>query len=316
MTATAFTRIRLTRRGIGRLMVITGCVGLLVSIVGTIVGYQLVGQVGRSVDDSLELTTKALTSVDDSIAVTRALVVTADDGIGSIVETVQAVSDALAVSSKSTTDVQAFLSGSLPDSIDAINNVLPTIEDVAGTIDDTLKTLSRAPFGPNYDPAVPFDESIHELVVALDGLPADLRTMSADLDDVSASLVDVQAGIDDLKIALADLRTQVSDVDRLLDEYESTAAEAASLAKRSRSDLQDSERWSKLLVVLLGLVFAAGQVVPLWLGRSLMAPAEHGAVIVTRDHGDPVPLDPPAQFEHQSAATSHDVRSDGTDGPQ
>lgn len=57
---------------------------------------------------------------------------------------------------------------------------------------------------------------------------------------------------------------------RLLDRYTSTTSDAQSLAASSRDDLGESARLTRWLLVLLALVFAVGQIVPIWLGVALL----------------------------------------------
>ena len=65
------------------------------------------------------------------------------------------------------------------------------------------------------------------------------------------------------------LDSQLGQVSTLIDRYSTTAAEAKLVATRSRLDLESSARGARLLLVLLGVVFALGQIVPIWLGSAL-----------------------------------------------
>jgi DNA repair ATPase RecN len=195
------------------------------------------------------------------------------DGLLTVTDTVDALAIALDDASTVLADTGDFAGASLPDSLDAITAVLPTIESVAASIDDAMRVLARAPFGPDYDPEVPFDDAIADLETALTPLAADLETVADGLDalgDSSARLADdlvtIRADVEDLDARLADVET-------VIDRYGTTTADATALAARSRAELADSARLARWLLVALGVVFAAGQVVPLWLGRQLLRSA-------------------------------------------
>src|SRR5687767_6999502 len=127
--------MRLSRRTIGKAMIAIGVLGIVVSIAGVIIGNRLVSQVEESVDDSLVLTGDALAAVDDSIALTATTVDTLRTGVGTLTTTLDAVRSSVERTATALDNSTEFLSGSLPESLDAVASVLPTIESIAGTID-------------------------------------------------------------------------------------------------------------------------------------------------------------------------------------
>lgn len=277
--------LTIPRRTIGKAMIAVGVVGILAGIGAVIVGQSLVRQVETSVDDSLVVTTKALAAVNDSIALTGTIVDTIRAGVESAGATIASVRTSIDQSSTAISDTGDFLGGSLPDSISAVSDVLPTIEKVASTIDSTLRALSRAPFGPNYDPEKPFDEAIAELSTAIEPLPEQLRTLSSDFADLNTSTDGISTGLATLGDDIVDLQTQLDDVSTLIDRYAATAGEAATLAASSRRNLHDSASSTRLLLIVLGLVFIAGQIVPIWLGTVLLGEQSIHTVIARRHSG-------------------------------
>lgn len=59
----------------------------------------------------------------------------------------------------------------------------------------------------------------------------------------------------------------------LVGRYRHQAGRAGDLVVDSRDDLDSSVTAMRVLVVLGGLVFAAGQLVPLWVGSRLLSPS-------------------------------------------
>jgi len=251
-------------------MVIIGCVGAVVGILAAVVGQVVIGDVNKSVDDSLVLTNKALDVVVDSINQTSTIVDTVKSGVESIGATLSTVTSSVDQTSTAIDNSTQFIGGSLPDALDAVSNVLPTIQSVASSIDDALRFASRAPFGPNYNPAKPFDETIGELATAIHPLPDQLRSLSKDFAGLNSSSQAISTQLGTLAGNVHLLDQQLGQVSTLVDRYSKTATEAKFLTAVSRSRLATSVRTARILLVLLGVMFALGQIVPIWLGLELM----------------------------------------------
>jgi ABC-type transporter Mla subunit MlaD len=263
-------RPRISRRTIGKTMIGIGIVGLLISIASIAIGRSLVSEVEHSVDASLVVTDEALSAVQDSIKLTGTIVQTIRSGVSSVQETIGIIDASLGQANTAISDTQTFLGGSLPDSLDAVAKVLPTIESVASTVDDTLRALSDIPFGPDYNPSQPFDETIGQLSDAIGPLPDQLRTLAGDFDQVTGSTADISTQIEALGEEVATLGTQLATVSTLVERYATTASDASDRATQSRADLASSAKATRLLILLLGIVFALGQIVPIWLGVELL----------------------------------------------
>ena len=151
-----------------------------------------------------------------------------------------------------------------------MQTVLGTIESVAGSVDRTLRVLERVPFGPSYNPEQPFDQAITNLSKAIEPLPGQLRTLGGDLQRVGGSADAVTGQMADLATDIDTLDGQLGKVAALVDRYTDTVAHAEGLAGTSRDHLARQRALGELLLILLGAVFAFGQIVPLWLGTELV----------------------------------------------
>ena len=252
-------------------MIAIGVSGVVISIAAVIVGEHVIGQIETSVDDSLELTNDALTAVSDSITVIDSLVTTTRSGMASVRRTIGTIESSLGDATTALADSGEFLGGSLPESLDAVQTVLHTIESVAGSVDRALRVLERVPFGPSYNPEQPFDQAITNLSQAIEPLPGELRALGGDLQRVGSSADTVTGQMAELTTDIDTLDVQLGKVAGLLDRYSVTVARAEHLASSSRDHLAERARWAQLLLVLFGVVFALGQIVPLWLGSELIS---------------------------------------------
>jgi hypothetical protein len=282
--------MRLSRRTAGRSMVAIGCLGIVMSIAAIVVGHGLIDQVEGSVDDSLVLTSEALGSVSDSIELTTTIVDTIQDGVVNVSSTLGSIEESLDQTTLVLQNSTDFIGGSLPEALESVGEVLTTVETVASSVDGALRALARAPFGPDYDPEQPFDETIADLSTAIEPLPADLRALAADFEGLEGSSADIAADLGALATSVDDLDTQLSEVSVLLDRYATTAKEAEVLAARSRLDLQSSANEAKVLLIVLGIVFALGQLVPIWLGLTLLNESSNIQTLITRSRHDESPF--------------------------
>ena len=158
------------------------------------------------------------------------MVSTIRSGMTSVRSTIATIDRSLGEASAAVADTGDFLGGSLPESIDAVQGVLPTIESIAGSIDRALRVLERVPFGPSYDPVQPFNQAIADLSAAIEPLPDQLRTLNGDLQRVGGSAQAVREQMAGLTGDLDRLDVQLGGVAALLDRYAGTASQAERLA--------------------------------------------------------------------------------------
>lgn len=266
----------LRRSTVGRIMVTIGILGIVVSLIGMVVGRMLISQVHDSVDDSLLLTQDALTSIADTVALTGEIIVDVQAGLETTQDALSTAQQSFDQGVAALDSVEAFAGDSLPKTLEAVSAVLPTVEGIAGSIDNALRAISRAPFGPDYDPAVPFDDAIGQLDDAIAPLPDQLRTLAGDLGEITKGSAALSAEVADLVAELGSLNDRLDEAVPLLIEYAVTTDEARVLAERSRNDLDSSTTLAGWLIVVLAIVFAAGQLAPIWLGLELLRESDAG----------------------------------------
>jgi hypothetical protein len=263
-------RFRLDRRQAGLALLGIGGLGVVVSLVATVVGLRFLGQLDTALVDSVGVAAEAV------------------DALGSTVdlagETVSSITVILSRTAASTRDLSAALADAeevllatadlseqqIAGSLEAVEDTLPALIQVAAVIDRTLSALSVVPFGPDYDPAEPFDDSLRALQAELDGLPEALRAQAALIRDGGRDLATTREGTTAIADDLDELQTTLASSGALLDRYAATASEARQLV--TRDDLGRQLTFARVLVVVLGLTLAAGQLLPLGAGWLLLRP--------------------------------------------
>lgn len=261
------------RETINRVVRVTAIIGIVLSVAATIIAFILVGRLEGSVRDSLDVTTQAIDTIDGSITVTQRTINTLSDALDSIGTSTTTIHDSLATSHSTLDTLHGLLSDSLPGTIDAINQVLPTIASAAHAMDTALRDLSRLPFGPNYNPSVSFDQAIQQLADALTGLPADLRSLAGDVGTLQTSTTNMETTIDQFGSTIDSLKGNLADAKQAVADYVTTAGEARRIATSAKHDVNTDTTIARTLTVLLGLLFVSLQVVALWIIH-LMSEAE------------------------------------------
>jgi methyl-accepting chemotaxis protein len=271
----AFTRVwalwRTPRdqRRAGRLMIALGVIGAIVAVSGTIGGWIFVGQVAAASDDSLDVTVQALDALDDTIDL-------ADEVLGSTVDAVDALGgtlDAVSASFESgaaAIDEVAVLADTLGPSLTDASDTVRTLERVGGQIDDVLGTLSNLPFGPDYDPDDGLGDTFGRLADTLEELPRQLESTSTSLTDFTDDAGPLQGELDQFAASVGAIVTDLADTGTLVDQYRTSVDDTRELAVETKSDLDLSVAMMRVLLVAGGVTLLLGQIVPLWLGRSIL----------------------------------------------
>lgn len=263
-------------------MIAVGLVGALLAIVGTVSGWVFVGQLGSATDDSLAVTIETLDAVDDTIDL-------ADDVLGSTTQAVDALAGTLdAVSGSFDTGTTALLdvadlAGTIGPSIEEATRAVRSLERVGNDIDGVLGALSNIPFGPDYDPSAGLGETFGAVADALDPVPAQLDTTAQSLIDFTDSAGELQTELDQLTSSVKTVSADLADSDVLVGQYRTNVDDARTLATSTQADLADNVRLMRALIVIAGLTFAVSQIVPLWMGRSLLDEAEAQAAAAPSD---------------------------------
>lgn len=252
---------------LGRVFLAIGVFGLAIAVLIGTVGVVVVIRLSGSMERSLAAATSALDSVDGTVELAATTIGTMSGSLDTVVAVTDRAEEALDAAAGIVDESGSVVTTDVSDGLDAVLAALPAIERVAAVVDGTLRALSFV--GVGYDPETPFDEAVADLETALGDLPGRLRAQEQPL----ADLADVFRGFGTSSVLIArDLemvQTQVDDALLLLDEFESTTAEAGVLVSKIQDDLVMLRLLLLGAVVLLAAVLAALQVVPLAFGYRL-----------------------------------------------
>ena len=271
------------RRLLGVVMLLIGVIGVAISIFGMIIGQRLVDEMAAGLDANLALTLESLDTVYDSLLLTRDMVTEINEGLGTVETAADNVALALNNTGPLLRQISSVTGNEVPESLEAVQESIPALLEVATTIDETLYVLSdfqidqsilgiplRWNLGVDYDPEVPFATSVEELGNSLDGLPSQLREMQIYI-DVSEENVET-IGTDVMVIAddLSAINENVAELDPLLEEYLATVTAFSDSLRQSRAQLAEQVRMVKIVLTVVLAWIGLTQIAPLYLGWELI----------------------------------------------
>ncbi len=257
------------QRRAGRLMIGLGVVGSLVAVFGTIVGWVFVGQLTDASDNTLEVTVQTLDAVDDTIDLAEEVLISTVDAVDSLAGTLESLSVSFESGTTAIDDV-ASLADTLVPSLTEVGDTVRTLERVGGQVDGALDALSNIPFAPDYDSDTGLAETFGRLADTLEELPEELSGTATSLNEFTASAGELQVELDRLTMSVGVVAADLANTAVLVDQYRTSVSDARDLAVETKSELDISVVLMRILLVTGGITLLLSQIVPLWLGRSLL----------------------------------------------
>lgn len=267
------------RRLLGLFMLLIAIVGVILSVAGTYVVWNMIDGLGDGIDATLELTSQSLDTVADSLILTKSTVEDVTDSVDTVEITTNNLSTTISDTRPLLDQVSLVATEDVPNSLEAVQETLPNVAEVAGSIDDTLRILSAFSvnqsivgvnfgfdLGIDYDPEQPFDESIEQIGSSLDGVPERLRELEPFLDVTSGNLATISENIETLASDLGEINENIENVQPLLDDYLDIVYQTQDLVNQTRGSLRAQLQPVKYIVMILFIWIGLTQIAPLYLG--------------------------------------------------
>jgi len=220
------------RKLIGFLLLLIGVLGVALSIAGIYFSDQIVSALGDGLDSTLKLTADSLVTVEDTLALAQTTVGDVNAGLDTVGVTADDLAKTLADTRPLLDQITQVATEDVPANIEAMQATIPNMAEVAGVIDDTLITLNafkidesilginiNYDLGVNYQPTVPFDETVTALGSSLDDMPDQLRGLQPNIETASDNLAVVSADIYAIADDLAVINGRIAEVEPLLGDY-------------------------------------------------------------------------------------------------
>ena len=271
------------RRILGLLMLLIGIGGIGIASFGAQMGHQLVDRVGTNFEQTLTLTSDSLDTVSETLVLAKSSI--AD--INTVVTTTGTTANNLATTVEDTRplleQISTVATDQVPDSLETVQDAFPSLEQVAGVIDRTLVTLNsfrideeifgfniQYDLGIDYEPEIPFDQSVQALGQGLEGIPESLRAMEAYITVTNDNLETVSQDIRTLADDLQTVNGRINEFDPILDEYLVLVTDINDSTRQMRAQIEDESARLKNGITLAMVWLALTQIAPLYLGWELL----------------------------------------------
>lgn len=277
------------KRILGLLMIVAGLAGLVVCIAGLIYAPQLIDRLGTALDDNLAVVSQTLDTTEDSLLLAQTTLEQVDTGLTTVVSAVEGVSQALGETQPMLEEVGRIVSQDVPDSLDALQSVVPEVARTAGVVEDALVALSEFrleqsilgiafgfDLGFDYDPEQSMSESIDSLGTSLDGMSPRLRALQTFMDNASGDLETMGQDIDQVSDTLETLAGQLESAAGLLDSFLGTVNDLQRTTEQTRDGLPQQLELVKIAVIVFLVWIGLAQIAPLYLGWELLSGQRNG----------------------------------------
>lgn len=271
------------RRLVGLIIIIIGLGGIALSVIGMTAAPRLIDTIGDNLEANLVLVSESLDTVQETLLLAQSTITEVTGGLDTVEESAVHLGQTLNQTRPLLDQVSTIASDEVPQSLDAIQATLPDLVQVAAAVDDTLTILNRFKIdeqifgipiqydlGIDYDPAVPFDESISQIGRSFETLPGQLR----DLDDYVVVANDNLALISEDVLAISQdldgVNGRIAELDPLLEEYLRLVVELNDSTRQTRQIILNELANLKRIVTIALAWVALSQLAPLYLGLELL----------------------------------------------
>ena len=271
------------RKIAGLVLLIIGLLGVLLSLGGIIFSGRAVDAVVTVLDDTLGLTGNSLATVEDTLTLARGTIGDVNASLVTVEETADSLAKTIADTQPLLVEVAQITGEDAPNSIESVQTAIPAVAEVAGVIDDTLLTLNafkieedilgfqlNYDLGINYEPTVPFDETVTGLGTSLDGFPDRLRELEPSLAAANENLGMVSENIYAVSDDLAVINGRVAEVDPLLADYVGIVQDINGTIGTTQGTIQAQAGNAKLILQIVFAWLGFLQFSLLYLGWDLM----------------------------------------------
>ena len=258
------------QRAVGWLMLVIAVVGVVAAAVGVTVAWRLIGGLYTATTDTLAVTVDALDSISDTIDVADSTVAATSEALTELEGTLSTLSESLDGGAAVVADTGQLTETAAPALADA-TVTLRQMESVGERIDGFLAAVANIPFTPDFDPEGGLGATFGRLADDIDPLDEELTTTARSLETFEGSLSELRSDVDALVVTIGEVNQELTAGEDLLARYRDDVSAARNVALSSQQDLNQDQTSLRWLVLLAGVAFGLAQVVPLWIGVTLLS---------------------------------------------
>jgi hypothetical protein len=285
------------RRIIGLVILLATLVVLIALFAAAYYFGPALDAVADSLDNSLTLTVETLETVTATLEQTQSSLLSINTSLDTAAQTTANLSTTVVDTIPLLEQVAVVVSDQLPENIENIQEAIPNIVAVATVVDNTLTRLAAfeinqtipIPFNPieiqydlgiEYDPEVPFGDSMEQLGEGLNGLPEELRALRGELEISAANLQALSDNLDTASGDIAAINAELAKFIPLMDQYLDLVDQVVGGIEKIRTDIVTDIDMVKMVGTAFILALALTQLAPLFVGLDMLTARYEPQVIV------------------------------------
>lgn len=225
------------RRFLGVFVMIAGLIGLLLSIAGLVGIWFARPMLATSIDTTVATLTSSIDTSQKTLMIT-------DQALGATASSVDALSAMLGTTALTVEDTQpvfdqmnGLMSETLPSTFEEATASLDAASEAAASLERAIQSfemfqavMGATPFlsgmvpasTQTYNPDKPLAESLNDLAITLEDMPATFTEMSVNLDKADDNLALIQANLDSMSASVAAISTSLQEYQAMIGESQSS----------------------------------------------------------------------------------------------
>jgi hypothetical protein len=209
------------RKIAGILLITAAIVGLLFSLVGLVVIWQVKPALTEGLQETVEVISATLATTSQALEVTQQSLESSVQTISSLESTVQTIATTVKSSEPMVVSIDKLLNEDLPATMEATYASLVTAEQSAAAIDGVLTTLSNIPIiGIPYDPEVPLGSALGGVAEKVSVLPARFQELATNLQSTTDNLERFEADLSTMAASIGQIESSVAQYKSVVSGYQ------------------------------------------------------------------------------------------------
>jgi hypothetical protein len=210
------------RRITGYALILASIAGLLFSLAGIIGIWGVQRDVKESLTETIDLLDLTLVTTTQGLIVVDESLTKASTDVRALSDTLRTTGRAIRDTNPMVVEVSELVADELPDAILKTQTALTSAQASARLIERTLTVISNLPLLPieSYNPPVPLDTALGDVVTSLEPIPESLTSMEATLNTSRGNLIMIEAEFNIMARHINDINTSLSDARTVIGQYQ------------------------------------------------------------------------------------------------
>jgi methyl-accepting chemotaxis protein len=220
--------MKIIRTVFGTLLIIAAILGLVVSVAGIYLIWQIQPTLSGNLQNILQLISQTLETTGQGLVVTQQALQSSVDTIGNLQSTIETTAKTIETTNPMIEDISGMMADDLPNTILATQTSLLTAQQSAQVIDSVLGTLSSIPLigaSIGYKPDVPLADALGQVAESLEGLPESLSSMEENLKNTQDSVQTFQTDLEVMAASVSQIQQSVAQYNQVIAGYQQSVSQ-------------------------------------------------------------------------------------------